>query len=232
MNPSPDTHITSRIVRMQFALLPMTGEARLPTDYGEALFAGLSRINRHIHENPDVRISPIVGGVAAGSRLLLNRNFPGGVILQTPVNAIPELLIIAGRTLDVAGNKLRIGIPQIRPLVPSKTIISRMITVKGKNSEEELREFLQRELLHRYSAEAGVDYNLHILRRRVISVHGKRIHGYGLAITDIASEHLSLTLQAFPPASARGKYGCGFLHPGTYNLNKHADDISDSVTAV
>lgn len=231
MKLSPDTQDISKIVRLQFDLFPLTGEARLPTDYAEALYAGLSRVNRHIHENSELRISPIVGGITAGSRLMLTRNIPGGFILQTPVNAIPELLSIAGRTIDVSGNRLRIGLPQIRPLVPSKTLITRMITVKGKNTEEELLEYLQRELNNRYSAAAGKDCNLHILRRRVISVHGKRIHGYGLAITDIVSEQLSLTLQAFPLASARGKYGCGFMHPGTYNPDQHVEVNADHVTA-
>jgi len=231
MRITTHTQEISKIVRMQFNLFPLTGETRLPMDYAEALYAGLSRINRHIHENPDLRISPIVGGIAAGSRLLLTRNIPGGFVLQTPVNAIPELLAIAGRTVDIMGNSLRIGLPQIRPLVPSKILISRMVTVKGKNTEEDLREYLQRELYRRYSASEGEDCKFHILRRRVISVHGKQIHGYGLAITDIVSEQLSLTLQAFPLASARGKYGCGFMHPGTYNPDQHVEVNADHVTA-
>lgn len=202
------------LVRLRF---PLVGNGRLPFDYNEALFASLSRINRFIHDNTDLRVSPLVGVTAFGNELLLSDPTSSVFYIQTPIPHIATLLKISGKSITLLDNHFRIGIPQIESLVPSSVLIARMVTVRGKETEEQISEYIQQELSRRFEARVGHDYNLHILRRRILSIHGKRIYGFGVAITDIASDQLSLNIQANPPAFSRAKYGCGFFHPGYFD---------------
>jgi len=196
---------------------PLLGRANLTPDYGEALYAGLSRINQSVHESSQLRISPIVGATVLGNSMVLSSSTCNEFMIQTPLTDLSPLLKLAGKSINLCGNLLRIGIPRIEALQPSETLIARMITVKGKESEDQLTEFLMREMERKYQARLGEDYQLHILRRRVMRLHHRRIVGFGLAITDIQSEQLSLQLQALPPAPSRARYGCGFLHPGVFD---------------
>ncbi|EXX86592.1 hypothetical protein BG53_05960 [Paenibacillus darwinianus] len=215
------------LVRLRF---PLFGSGRLLLDYNEALFAGLSRIHRFIHDNTDLRISPLVGSSTFGNKLILSNPTGSAFFIQTPIPHIATLLGISGKSITLLDTHFRIGIPQIESLVPSSTLVARLVTVRGKSTESQISEYIQQELSRRFEAKAGQDYNLHILRRRILTIHGKKIYGFGVAITEISSDRLSLGIQAQPPTPSRAKYGCGFFHPGYFDEKDH-EFVSDLIEA-
>ena len=191
---------------------PLIGDGFMPTDYGEALYAALSRINRQFHQFDDLRLSPIRVPMAAGDQLML-KGLSNSFLIQCRAERIRLLLELAGKSIVLLGKTLRIGIPQIEALQPAGTLIARYVSVKGKDTEAKLTEYLVSEIQRRFGAKCEEDYELHILRRRVVTIHNKRIFGFGVALTDIKSEYLSLQIQAHPPGG-RGRYGGSFFTRG------------------
>lgn len=224
----PSDQIES-VVRIRF---PLTGAIDVPLDHSEALYGALSRICPYVHSSADVRISPIKGMYTTQKRLVLADQ--GSFYIQATVSSIPHLLCIAGKSVSIGQKRLYIGIPTIHPLTSVANLLARMVVVKGKQTEEEMHTYLQKEISTHFEAIHEHDYNLHILRRRVFKLHGKLIYGFGVAITDIRKDNLSLQMQAFPIGS-RLKYGCSFFMPGEWRMSERDPDASlkvvDSIEA-
>jgi CRISPR-associated protein Cas6 len=198
------------VVRIRF---PLTGAIDVPLDHAEALYGALSRICSFVHTSTEVRISPIKGMYTAQKRLVLADQ--GSFYIQVTASSIPPLLHLAGKSISIGQSRLNIGIPTIHQLTAVTNLLARMVVVKGKQTEEEMHSYLIKEISVKFGAIHEQDYKLHILRRRVFKLHGKRIYGFGVAITDIRQDHLAIQLQAFPIGS-RTKYGCSFFKPGPW----------------
>lgn len=195
-------------VRLQF---PLMGAKRIPLDHAAALYGGLSRKCPELHEMPGVLISPIQGFQRLHNQLVLDRH--SHFSLQVPTSQISQVLRLAGSSLRLHDAMLQIGIPRITPLAPSDSISARIVIVRGKDTEEQMKAHWIREMSCRFQAQYGTDYDIHILRRRVVRIHQARLYGYGIRLTGL-SDLLSLQVQANPPAG-KLKYGGAWFVPSS-----------------
>jgi CRISPR-associated protein Cas6 len=204
-------------LRLKF---PFSGQLEIPIDVQSAhemLYAGLSRICPLIHENDcNIRISPIRGLLFQNERKLY-LSPRSHFFIQLPMHQLPQVLQIAGKFFRLGANRYRLGIPQIFALQPSCSLAARFVTARGKLETEEMFQHIKSVFQESLKAQEGKDYILHIRRRRVIRIKGKNVVGFGVLLTDIRSEQLSLQIQAAPPLG-RGKYGAAFFELANESL--------------
>ncbi|HJV47156.1 MAG TPA: type I-MYXAN CRISPR-associated protein Cas6/Cmx6 [Bacillota bacterium] len=199
--------IHNETVRLKY---PLIGATEVQIDHSEALYAALSRIFPFIHQCEGIQITNIKGLFSVNAQLHIGDQ--GSFIIQSPIQHVPQLLRLAGKSITIQNQKFRIGIPEIYSINFAPNLVARIVCVKGKQCESEMFEYLVEELKRKHGAILHKDYELHILRRRIITIHNKKIVGFGVAITNISSGDLSIALQADPP-SGRKKYGCGYFLP-------------------
>jgi hypothetical protein len=101
----------------------------LPTDHGYALYGAVCRLLPELHrvEFP-LAIGPISGLPAGGGLLHLGQR--STLRLRLPADSIASLLPLAGKPLQIAGHRLRLGVPQVRSLTPAAALVARLVTIK------------------------------------------------------------------------------------------------------
>lgn len=204
---------TSAQIELQF---PVLGQS-LPADHGYALYGSLARLLTHLHSDEEVAaIGPIEGQYAGGNRLALERN-RSRLRLRMPVGQIGAVLPLAGKELNVAGHKLRLGVPTVHALMPASSLIARIVTIKGFTEANDLIDAARRQL---DSMHVAAQASIPLIetgeregqpRRRIITIKGKRVVGYCLLVTGLTGDE-SLTLQE-QGIGGRRKMGCGFFVP-------------------
>lgn len=210
------------IVELHF---PVLGET-LPTDHGYALYAALSRMLPALHKaDLPISVGPISGVYEGNGRLRLDRR-RSRLRLRLPAEEIAQVLPLAGRCLDVAGSRIRLGVPQVRALVPAPALVARMVTIKRSSRQDRQRtrdymeppaflEGVRRELarldiqgdagipLIRQGPHAGQPH------RRVLRIHDRRVVGFAVQVVGLTAEE-SLRLQE-AGIGGRRKMGCGWF---------------------
>jgi CRISPR-associated protein Cas6 len=204
------------IVELCFPVLGTT----IATDHGYDLYAALSRLVPSLHEpNAPFNIGPITGDPVGRDSLRLNRR--SRLRCRLPAEAIPTLLPLAGKALDLDGHRVRLGVPSIRPLTPAENLAARLVTirvqsVKQPTPEQFLNAVRWRLAKHGFSGEP----TLLLVRsgpragqpcRRILRIKGRKLVGYSVQITGLPAED-SLRLQAESPFGRR-RMGCGFFVP-------------------
>jgi CRISPR-associated protein Cas6 len=139
--------------------------------------------------------------------------------LRAPAEAIPQLLPLAGRSLEVGGHSLRLGVPQVRALTPAAVLVARVVTLKGCTEAGRFLEEARRKL-----DALGVRGELEVpavnrgertgeLRRHVLRIKGARLVGFPLHVRGLTAEE-SIQLQE-SGLGGRHHLGCGFFIPWT-----------------
>lgn len=123
MTPSPPS------LRIDVAFVTSMQGPPLHTDYGYALLAALSRQNSNLHHADWLAVHPLAGSVFDDA-VALRPRVPA-LRLRVPPEKLPEVVTLAGKTLDVAGTRLLLGVSQIYMLRPFAGLASRMVTIKG-----------------------------------------------------------------------------------------------------
>lgn len=198
-NPNP-------LVRMRF---PIIGQAELPIDHGEALYASISRLLPELHGQENLGISAIEGGYADRDMLKFSRG--GNFYIQVPSELIPIPLRLAGQALNLRTQNIRIGVPQLTLINSTSNLYARMVTVKGKEDEDSLKAYIHSAINNSGCLNGQDSYELRILRRRILNIHKNRIVAFGVSISKL-SEQLSVWLQE-QGTGGRRRYGCGFYVP-------------------
>jgi CRISPR-associated protein Cas6 len=199
------------IVDLAFAL----GGTSIPLDYGYALFGALSRIVPELHGDRRVGVHPIRGVRVEPRRLTLVPQ--SRLRLRLPSDEIGRYLEVAGRTLDLDGARLAVGVPRVEPLRPAPRLMSRLVTIGRLIEPEEVADSLRRQL-----AGLGIAGELGFLpspdpnragqpSRRVLRIKGRRIVGYAVSVDGLTAED-SLRLQEQGLGSRR-RMGCGVFVP-------------------
>jgi CRISPR-associated protein Cas6 len=195
---------------------PVLGEM-LPTDHGYALYAGLSSLipALHVADSP-VAVGPILGEAAGGGILRLGTR-GGRLRLRLPVDQVPAFLPLAGKSLEVGDHRIRLGVPQVRPLVPAPSLAARLVVVKGFTEPGPFLGACRRQLdslgvagevgipLARRGGPEGEP------RRRVLRVKDRRVVGFAVQVTGLTAEE-SLRVQE-RGIGGRRRMGCGFFLP-------------------
>lgn len=217
-------------------LFPVLG-SDIPTDHGYALYGAISRLipKAHTPELP-LRIGPIRGAYIGDGKLRLEPN-SSHLRVRMRSDDLPVLLPLAGKSVDLDGHKVRLGVPQVCTLVPAATLYSRTVVIKASSpkTDSTAKESRDREKARRYQdpaeflaairrelARRGIgaeaDLPLHETGprtgqavRHVLRIRGKTIVGFSVIIQGLTAEE-SLILQE-QGLGGRAKMGCGFFVP-------------------
>jgi CRISPR-associated protein Cas6 len=188
------------IVDLTFTLQGST----IPVDHGYALYAVLSRLLPEIHGANEIGVQPI-RGIYGGDGTLHLADF-SRLILRLPDDQIKSYLKLAGKTLDMEGHLLHIGIPSARSLHPTANLRARLVTIKGFMEETSFVEAAKRQLQSQRVAGC-----LLIGERRTLRVKEKQVIGFEVGVTDLTAEE-SLSLQE-KGLGGRRRMGCGVFVP-------------------
>ena len=215
---------------------PVLG-TEIPADHGYALYGALSRLAPIIHdEKMPLRIGPIRGNFVGNGKLRLDEGRSQLRVRLRPED-LPTLLTLAGNKLDLAGCSVRLGVPQVRALVPATTLFSRLVVIKASSprmdpankksrDKEKTKRYLdpaefvaaiERETVRR-GVGADADLPLHESGPRAgepchheLRLKDKRIVGFSVIVQGLTAEE-SVKLQE-EGLGGRGKMGCGFFVP-------------------
>lgn len=217
----------------------VTGD-KIPADHGYPLYAALTQLIPELHapkntpeEGParttalwrHMAIHPINGRLSGERTLSLT---PASRLrFRLPAEQIIILLPLAGKTLQLDGARIRIGIPTPQALKPAVALRCRMVTIKNHIEPESFLKAARQQLdalgIHG-SAELATRNNP-VSRegkyttlegrgpyiRRTLRVSDKEIVGYALSVFDLNAEE-SITLQE-QGVGGRRRLGCGIFSP-------------------
>lgn len=181
-------------------------DSPLWSDHGFALFGAISRLLPDAHESNNVGILPIAGRQIGERRIQLDDR--SRLTLRVPSAEIARWLPLAGKSVDVAGVSLHVGIPEVRALIPATALRCRLVTTKNCQDQSRFEAEIRRQL----TAIAVTDEAIvSIGKRRTIRIHGKEVVGYELVIEGLAADE-SLAIQTIG-LGGRRHMGCGVFVP-------------------
>jgi len=175
-----------------------------PLDHGYALFGGLCRILGDLHGAPWLAVHPLSGTPRPDGLLALNAH--RGLRLRLDPAQIPRVLPLAGKSMELDGHVLRIGVPTIGALQPAPALAARLVVIKGFAEPEPFREAVRRQL-----EAMAVQARVEVGRRRVVRIGGDTVVGFGVTLHDL-SEEGSLRVQ-YAGVGGRQRMGCGIFDP-------------------
>lgn len=201
-------------------MFPVAGTT-IGRDHGYPLYAALSRLLPVLHSIEQVGIFPIRGTANRDGALLLGQH--STLRMRVPTERLPMLLPMAGKTVEVAGHRVRIGVPRVQRIVPAATLASRLVLIKIAHADErgvtpELFLAAARKQLDALGIAAEpaiplVGRGPHVgePRRRVIRVKNQTHAGYAVLVQGLTAEE-SVRLQEIG-LGGRRLMGCGLFGP-------------------
>jgi CRISPR-associated protein Cas6 len=180
----------------------LIGRSPLPSDHGFSLFGAISRILPQAHEANEIGILPITGNQIGGRRMQLHAG--SRLVLRVYASEIATWLPLAGKKLDIEGSQITVGVPEVRTLLPSTALRSRLVTTKNGQDQRRFEAEMLRQLgMLGVNAEAS----LTIGKRRTICIHRKEVVGYEVVIEGLSfDESLAIQTQG---VGGRRHMGCG-----------------------
>ncbi|HOR51296.1 MAG TPA: type I-MYXAN CRISPR-associated protein Cas6/Cmx6 [Candidatus Hydrogenedentes bacterium] len=222
------------VVDMEF---PVTGN-RIAADHGYALYGSLSRLLPNVHPQGNKKsssdkdsLAQILGIHPINGRLCGDRSLEltaqSRIRFRLPAEYIQDFLLLTGKILNLDSDRLTLGAPTIRQLTPAPRLYSRLVTIKGYQTENSFLEAVQGQL---------ADLNIHgiaslVPRSGEVSLEGKNIRtegeelyirrtlriadreivGFAVRVQDLtAQESLDLQIRGL---GGRRKMGCGIFIP-------------------
>ncbi|MDI7229228.1 type I-MYXAN CRISPR-associated protein Cas6/Cmx6 [Leptospira santarosai] len=189
---------------------PVQGTS-IPADHGYKLYSALCKQEKLIHETEGLSICGISGIPDNNRTLHLNATSKLRIRASQPL--LPNLLKLAGKSMELSQDKIRLGIPTISLLKPHKTLYSRLVTIKGYTEEDAFLKCLQEKLRNLdITCEAllfkgnRIKNNQKIIRK-TIRIHDKEVVGFPVLLLNVAPE-ASILLQT-QGLGGRRKMGCG-----------------------
>ena len=166
------------------------------------------------HDADGYGIHPIRGRQLGGRTLQLTEH--SRLVIRTDADEIARFLPLAGKQLRLLDRTLRIGVPQVRSLVPAVALRSRLVTIKlpdvaaqcAETAAETFRVAALRKL-----GEIGVSTEalFSLGKRRTLRIKDKEVVGYEVLVEGLTAEE-SLTLQE-RGLGGRRHMGCGVFVP-------------------
>jgi CRISPR-associated endonuclease/helicase Cas3 len=179
----------------------------------------------------------LISGFPSGRGLITLSEHDATLRLRIPAEHYREVLPLAGKRLDIGAHQIRLGLPVARPLEPAPSLYARVVTIKHHTEPETFIEAVKAKLnqfgikgrveLPRAEVRAGAEGEQGRYRRRIVSIHGKSVVGFSVAVHDLSDED-SLLLQAgavmhraeghirWQSIFSRRAMGCGFFNPIRY----------------
>lgn len=207
------------VVDLAFALHGAT----IPADHGYQLYAAISRHLPTIHGDEAVGIHPIRGQLVGQRRLALTRT--SRLVLRLPATRIPEAIRLAGRSLDLDGAHLLVGVPSTRPLLAGPSLVSRLVVIRGFTEDEAFLDAVGRQLAALQIAGTASLVARTATRpvegrggagpyvRRTLRIRDKEVVGFAVWVNHL-TEPESIHLQE-TGLGGRRRFGCGLFVPTT-----------------
>lgn len=183
----------------------VNSRATFPVDHCYALVGAVSRLIPEAHAGNGFAIAPIPGKQIGARRMQLDER--SRFVIRTAPERIAQFLPLAGKTIDVFGSKLLLGVPSILPLIPSASMRARMVTIKGFFEPESFRDAVRRQL---DQLEVG-GCEIEISRQRTLRIKSNEIVGFETSLHGLADSD-SLTVATYG-VGGRRHMGCGFFVP-------------------
>jgi len=183
----------------------MTCSATIPADHGYALVGAVSRLIPETHGGVGFAIAPI-RGCQLGERQI-SFDARSRFVIRTSPERIGEFLPLAGKSLDLLGRKIVLGVPSIHQLTACTTMRARMVTIKGFFEPILFRDAVRRQLDLISVGDCMID----IRKKRTLRIKQQEIVGYE-TVLDGLSEPESLVV-ATHGVGGRRHMGCGFFTP-------------------
>jgi CRISPR-associated protein Cas6 len=177
---------------------------RIPVDHGYALYAAINRIVPKLHDANDIGVHPVRGRFDGNGCLVLLPT--SRLIVRTPDERIQEFLKLAGKTLEVDGHRLRVGVPEVRVLRPAAALYARLVTIKGFMEPEQFLDATRRQM-----ETMGWTAKLQPGERRTFRVKDKQVVGFEMLAMELDAED-SVKLQEVG-LGGRRRMGCGVFVP-------------------
>jgi len=187
-----DTHV----IDLAF---PVQGKT-IPVDHGYALYGALSRVCPQLHHTEDAAVQMIRGRYCGEGLLALSP--ASSLKLRIPAGNLLHYITLAGKSIEVDGHVIRLGIPTPYLLQPKTVLYSHLVTTKNGNDEERFSAEIVNQL-----ESLSIWGKLAIGKRRTFKVHDRQIVGYSVLVSELTAEE-SLTLQE-KGLGGRRKMGCG-----------------------
>jgi CRISPR-associated protein Cas6 len=185
----------------------------VPADHGYLLYSAVSRALPEMHQADGFGIHPIAGRQLGGRTLQLTER--SRLVIRTDAEQIAKFLPLAGKPLQLLDRTLRIGVPQVRSLVPAVALRSRLVTIKlaeavsqqGDAAKDTFHAAVARKL-----AEMGITQTrLSLGKRRTLRIKDKEVFGYEVLLESLTAQE-SLTVQE-RGLGGRRHMGCGIFVP-------------------
>lgn len=164
---------------------------RLPLDHGYAIFGAVSRLLPTLHAQEAWAIHPVLGQRLGAGELALTDH--SRLRVRLPSTAIADVLPLAGATLEVDGQRVTVGVPEIWPLVPAACLRSRIVIIKGfADAEADFEAALRRQLDPIAGETCAVE--VAIGGRRVMRVKNHTVVGFQVELAGLSAD-ASLAVQ-------------------------------------
>ena len=200
---------------------------QLPADHGYLLYSAISRSVAILHRVDWLGIE-LISGFPSGPGLIALPERGATLRLRIPAGHYRDVLPLAGKRLDIGGHQIRLGLPVARPLDPAPSLYARVVTIKKFTEAEPFIEAVKRKL-DSFGVKGRIELPLDEqgrYRRRIVTIHGKSVVGFSVAVHDLNDED-SLLLQAgavrevspndgatqWQSIFSRRAMGCGIFNP-------------------
>ena len=181
----------------------LTG-SKVPVDHGYALYSAISRVVPEIHEAKNIGVHPIRGTYSGNGELMLRES--SRLVLRMESEQIGQFLTLAGKKLEIDTYSFRVGVPEVRVLLPRAALYSRLVTIKGFMEPDAFLEAANRQL-----KKIGVQAELKVGERRTLRVTEKQVLGFEVGAAALDAED-SVCLQEVG-LGGRRHMGCGVFVP-------------------
>ena len=137
-------------------------------------------------------------------------------MIRTDAEQISRFLPLAGKQLRLLDRTLRIGVPQVRAIVPAPALRSRLVTIKLADAVTQPADAAAqafRDAILRQLTELGIstEARLSVYKRRTLRIKDKEVVGYEVLIDGLTAEE-SITVQE-RGLGGRRHMGCGVFVP-------------------
>lgn len=196
----------------------------IPADHAYVLYGAICRLLPHLHEDESIGIHAVNGRLAKDRTLTLDRH--SRLSFRIAADRIKELLPLSGRTLELDGEKIRIGVPSVFALLPAARLYSRLVIIKGFKEPDVFMKAAARQMdaldikgrTHLIDSGSAMTANdgkkggTHSpFLRRTLRIREKTIVGFAVLVDGLSDED-SMNLQQ-NGLGGRRHFGCGLFVP-------------------
>lgn len=199
------------MIDLSFAL---TATCDIPADHGYHLYAAVSRLLPSMHEPNGIGIHPIRGRLVGDRRMQICEF--SRLTIRIATERIADMLPLAGKQLNIAERRIRVGVPQVHALMPVAALRSRLVTIKVSADRNETHPpdevgFLSAARRQLDARGVSSDAQLAVGKRRTLRIKDKEVVGYEMLVSDLSADE-SLELQSVG-LGGRRHMGCGIFLP-------------------